>query len=131
MDSYFVPRAIAGWAGTDTVATSEHSSPFSSFAAWNTTENDRRVTVPVDCRFSRLTATISINNNSIAGATLNSRVDNVDGNQTLALGTGAGVFSDLTNNDFLSAEQRYDWEYTQADGTAVFKSVVNVCETLA
>ena len=104
---------------TDSVILTGQAFPIqSSISTWATSASARRFRVPSACVFSRFTMNISTNENASAGATVDFFELNTQGNISVALGTGTGLFTDLVNTDQVDALGLIQVRYSEQDLSA-------------
>ena len=107
----------------DSVATGEENTFESGVNIW-LAATSRRLQMSRAGLLTNFFMVIVVNDNTNPGATMTVQIGGVAVNQSVALGTGAGDFEDLTNTDRLELTQTLDVVYTQQDAANVtFRSM--------
>ncbi len=102
----------------DTVVNNGDFNSFASSAnSWLGNEGRRNMITLFPATIGRLTIDVEINNNTVGGATIRSRVNGAFGNSTITLTDLPARFEDITNTDDLVDGDEFSLLYTFADGT--------------
>ena len=87
------------------------------------TESDTNYLVPIALDLDNLSSYI-YTNSSTSTTTIKLRVDGVDGNQSIAVGSGVtGALQDTSNSDSISADDLVNYSVTGANATISISSV--------
>ena len=122
MRSYVIHSDLWAAANNDTVATTEENTFFSANNAWAMGSGRRYISIRSGF-LSNFSVTIGVNNNTGAGATFTVQVGGSAVNQSVAIGTAAGTFEDITNTDVIAVNDSIDVLYTEQDSTVIFRSM--------
>ena len=125
---------MGGLLSDTAITTGQFYSIQSALSTWVSTASQRRMRTAQRCIFSRFSLNVTLNQNISAGATIDFFEVTTQGNITIALGTGTGLFRDLINTDVVPdaglISVRYTEETLSADIGMGNASMVIVCEIL-
>lgn len=98
---------------------------FCSFTSdtWTGNEGNRSTVVARGGTFRNYIVELSVNNNTVDGATIRLRVNSGNGNQIVTVDQATGVFQDITNTDTVAIQDRISNLYTQGNNSISSRGV--------